>query len=60
MAFVALALLRYDIRPLKKGEKVLGVRGKPLPRVDDGRPSLGVATQIKGGDMILAISERKQ
>jgi cytochrome P450 len=60
MAFVALALLRYDIRPLKKGEKVLGVRGKPLPRVDDGSPSLGVATRIKGGDTILAISERKQ
>jgi cytochrome P450 len=59
LAFVALALLRYDIRPLKNGEKVLGVRGKPLPRVDDGSPSLGIATQIKGGDMILAVSARK-
>jgi len=59
LAFVAILLLRYDIRALKPGEKVLGVVGKPFPRVDETKPSLGVATQMKGDDLVLAVTPRK-
>jgi cytochrome P450 len=59
LAFVAILLLRYDIRALKPGEKVLGVEGKPFPRVDETKPSLGVATQMKGDDLVLAVTPRK-
>jgi cytochrome P450 len=58
LAFVAILLLRYDIRALKPGEKELGVVGTPFPRVDETKPSLGVATQMKGDDLVLAVSPR--
>ena len=59
LAFVAILLLRYEIRALKPGEEVLGVVGKPFPRVDETKPSLGVATQVKGDDLVLAVTPRK-
>lgn len=59
LAFVAILLLRYDIRALQPGEKLLGVEGKPFPRVDETKPSLGVATQMKGDDLVLAVTPRK-
>ncbi len=59
LAFVAILLLRYDIRALRVGEKVLGVEGTRFPRVDETKPSLGVATQVKGDDLVLAVTPRK-
>jgi len=59
LAFVAILLLRYDVRALKPGEKVLGVVGTPFPRVDETKPSLGVATQMRGDDLVLTVSPRK-
>ncbi len=59
LAFVAILLLRYEIRALRPGEKVLGVEGTRFPRVDETKPSLGVATQVKGDDLVLAVMPRK-
>lgn len=59
LSFVALVLLRFDVSVVKPGEQVLGVEGKPFPRVDDAKPSLGVSTQVKGDDLILSLSPRK-
>ena len=39
-------------------EAVLGVRGKPFPRLDVGKPSLGVAKQIEGDDLIVRVRRR--
>lgn len=59
LAFVALALLRFDIDVVKPSEEVMGVKGKPFPKVDDAKPSLGVSTQAKGDDLVIKVSRRK-
>jgi hypothetical protein len=30
----------YDVRAVETGEEVLGVKGKPFPRIDGAKPSL--------------------
>jgi hypothetical protein len=60
LAFVAIALLRFDIDVVKPEDEVMGVHGKAFPRVDDAKPSLGVSTQAKGDDLIIKVSPRKQ
>ncbi|KAL8969942.1 MAG: hypothetical protein Q9197_004074 [Variospora fuerteventurae] len=59
LAFVALALWRYEMHPLDVGQEALGVRGKPFPRVDEKKPSVGIAKQIEGDDMIVRIARRQ-
>lgn len=58
VTFVAIALWRYDIEMLQEGQEVLGVKGKPVPRLDEAKPSMGVAKQVEGDDMIVKISLR--
>ncbi|KAL9017075.1 MAG: hypothetical protein Q9185_005586 [Variospora sp. 1 TL-2023] len=59
LAFVALALWRYEMRPLEVGQEALGVRGKPFPRVDEKKPSVGIAKQVDGDDMMVRIAKRQ-
>ncbi|KAF2837773.1 cytochrome P450 monooxygenase [Patellaria atrata CBS 101060] len=59
LAFIAFILWRYDIQLVNEGAEVLGVKGKPFPRLDHGKPSLGISKQVEGDDIILKIAERK-
>ncbi|KAI9675453.1 MAG: hypothetical protein M1822_008931 [Bathelium mastoideum] len=58
MAFTALALWRYDLTVVQKGEKGQGVKGMAFPRLDEAKPSLGVAKQVEGDDMIVKLRRR--
>lgn len=58
LAFVALALWRYDIQVVNSGEEELGVKGVRFPRLDEGKPSLGISKQVEGDDMIVKIKKR--
>jgi cytochrome P450 len=58
LAFVAIVFSRYDIRVVKQGEEVMGVKGKAFPRLDEGKPSLGISMQVPGDDVILHVVER--
>lgn len=58
MAFAAIVLLRYDLSPVQDGNSRLGIKGKPFPQVDEGTPSLGIATPVRGNDMIVSVSQR--
>ena len=60
LAFVALALWRYDVQPVKAGEEALGVKGMPFPKLDEGKPSLGISKQVEGHDMIVKVTKRKR
>ncbi|KAL8783453.1 MAG: hypothetical protein Q9195_009382 [Heterodermia aff. obscurata] len=60
LTFVALAIWRYDIEVVTSGETVLGVRGMPIPRLDEGKPSLGIAKQVEGDDLIVRITRRER
>ena len=59
LAFVALALWRYDMQPVKSGEEALGVKGMPFPILDEGKPSLGISKQVEGHDMVVKVTKRK-
>ena len=58
LAFVATVLWRYDIETVAKGQRVLGVEGKPPPRLDIGKPSLGIASPKPGDDIIVTVRPR--
>ncbi|KAL9594940.1 MAG: hypothetical protein Q9219_006746 [cf. Caloplaca sp. 3 TL-2023] len=58
LAFVALALWRFDIYPVEAGQEALGINGKPFPRIDEKKPSLGIAKQLEGDDMIVKLTGR--
>ena len=60
LAFVALALWRYDIQVVARGQEVLGVKGTQLPRLDERKPSLRIAKQVEGDDMILKLASRER
>ena len=59
LAFVALALWRYDMQPVKAGEEAFGVKGMPFPKLDEGKPSLGMSKQVEGDDVIVKVTKRK-
>ncbi|RAL08038.1 cytochrome P450 [Aspergillus homomorphus CBS 101889] len=59
LAFVAFVLWRYDIEALGPSQKVLGIRGKPFPQLDEATPSLGPGRPLDGGDLILKLTQRK-
>ena len=44
---------------LAPGKEALGVKGKPFPRVDEAKPSLGISKQVVADDMILKLTLRK-
>ena len=58
LAFVALALWRYDFHVIQRGEEALGVKGMATPRLDEAKPSLGVSKQVEGDDMIVSVKQR--
>ncbi|PWY88572.1 cytochrome P450 [Aspergillus sclerotioniger CBS 115572] len=58
LAYVAILLWRYDVEIIGPDQQVLGVRGKPFPRLDKGKPSLGPAQRRKGEDLILKVTQR--
>ncbi|PQE28279.1 cytochrome P450 protein [Rutstroemia sp. NJR-2017a BBW] len=60
MAFVVLAIWKYDIEVLLPGQKVMGVEGRDFPRLDERKPSIGIAKQVEGDDMIVKVSPRKR
>ncbi|KAJ5733722.1 cytochrome P450 monooxygenase [Penicillium malachiteum] len=57
--FIALMLWRYDVEMVGPDQNVLGVTGKPFPRLDEARPSIGPAKPKGSDDMILRLSRRK-
>lgn len=59
LAFVALALWRYEIQPVKVGEETVGVKGMPFPRLDERKPSLGISKQVEGDDLIVKVTNRR-
>ena len=59
LAFVAILLWRYDIDMVGEGEQLLGVRGKPFPKLNLGKPSLGIASPMPGDDVVIAIQPRR-
>ncbi len=59
LAFVALALWRYEMQPVKAEEETLGVKGISFPRLDEGKPSLGISKQVEGDDLIVKVTNRK-
>ena len=58
LSFVAYAIWRYDASVVESRQTVLGVLGKPFPRVDEAKPSLGVSKQIEGDDLIVQLKPR--
>ncbi|KAK6829637.1 hypothetical protein PG987_010221 [Apiospora arundinis] len=58
LTFVAFALWRYDIKVVGEGERVQGVYGKGFPRLDEAKPSLGVAKQCEGDDVIVVLRKK--
>ena len=59
LTFVALGLWRYDMQLVSANEKVLGMKGMPFPRLDVGKPSLGISKQVEGDDMIVKVTSRQ-
>lgn len=57
LAFVALALWRYDMQIVKAGEEALGM---PFLMLDEGKPSLGNSKQVEGNDLIVKLTNRKR
>ena len=60
LAFVALTLWRYDMQVVNVGEAAMGVKGRPFPRLDEGKPSLGISKQVEGDDMIVMVKRRER
>lgn len=60
LAFVALALWRYDMKVINAGEESLGIHGQQFPRLDAAKPSIGVSKQVEGDDMIVKVSKRNR
>ena len=58
LAFVAIALWRFEMETLKVGEEAIGVNGKPFPRLNQGKPSLGIAEPMEGDDVVIKVKER--
>ena len=58
LIFITILLARYEIEAVKEGEEVLGVKGKPWPRIADYLPSLGISMQIPGDDLIVKVTDR--
>ena len=58
LSFAALILWRYEIQLVQVGQEVLGTKGMLLPRLDEGKPSLGIAKQMQGDDSIVKITKR--
>jgi hypothetical protein len=40
-------------------EEALSIKGMPFPRLDEGKPSLGISKQVEGDDMIIKVTNRK-
>ena len=59
LAFVAVALWRLDMQVVELGNESLGVKGMPFPKIDEGKPSLGITKQVEGDDMIVRMTSRK-
>ncbi|KAJ5884246.1 cytochrome P450 monooxygenase [Penicillium tannophilum] len=59
VTFIAFMLWRYDVEMVDSNQDVLGVPGKPFPRLDEARPSLGPAKAKDWDDMVLKLSQRK-
>ena len=59
LAFVATLLWRYNIDKVDEGEQVLGVRGKPFPKLNLAKPSLGIASPSPGDDVIITVRPRQ-
>lgn len=60
LAFVALALWRYDMKIINAGEEYQGIKGHQFPRLDAAKPSIGVSKQVEGHDMIVKVTKRKK
>lgn len=60
LAFVALALWRYNMKVINVGEEALGINGLQFPRLDPAKPSIGVSKQVEGDDMILKVTKRNR
>ncbi|PYI05537.1 cytochrome P450 [Aspergillus sclerotiicarbonarius CBS 121057] len=58
LAVAAMLLWRYDLEIVGPDQEVLGVRGKPFPRLDEAKPSLGPGRTREGDDMILKVTQR--
>ena len=58
LSFVALILWQYELQLVQVGQEVLGIKGMPSPRLDEGKPSLGIAKQMQGDDSIVKFTKR--
>ena len=58
LSFVAVTLWRFDMQVVEAGNESLGVKGMPFPRIDEGKPSLGITKQVEGDDMIVKLTSR--
>ncbi|KAI1821858.1 cytochrome P450 [Xylaria intraflava] len=59
LSFVAWTLWRYEFVVIPETQKAVdGTQGMAMPRIDFGKPSLGISKQVEGDDLVIQIQKR--